>query len=108
METCKLKLNPHEIPFLVTRWLYNFQPTEDSVALNPDAIQRIRNAAGELATAFADLGVFGTRNMVRLKDPFYFIHDIVTVLTCESHDSRNWKLVEPLNYLTPVHLTKTS
>jgi hypothetical protein len=55
------KLDPSELPFLVTHWLANFDtPTSES----QDAVQRIRDAASEMASAFSQLGLFGTLHPV--------------------------------------------
>jgi hypothetical protein len=57
-----------ELPFLVTHWLSNFQASSSSTNANtntnPDALQRIHQAAAEMASAFSDLGAFGTANQV--------------------------------------------
>lgn len=54
-----------EIPFLVTHWLANYNvglPGKESNVVNPDqeaALDRIRKAASDIASAFAVLGAFG-------------------------------------------------
>jgi hypothetical protein len=55
------KLNPSELPFLVTHWLSNFQAGDGK----DDALRRIHEAASQMASAFTDLGMFGTANQVR-------------------------------------------
>lgn len=52
-------INPSELPFLVTHWLSNFDGDE-----NNEAVKRLRSAASEVASAFSDLGAFGTSNNV--------------------------------------------
>lgn len=56
------------LPFLVTHWLANFESGGGS---NSDeeqrAIDRIRNASAEIASAFASLGAFGTTIRVGFK-----------------------------------------
>lgn len=57
------RLNPSELPFLVTHWLSNFQTGLHGD--NHDAVRRLHDAASQLASAFSDLGMFGTANQVR-------------------------------------------
>jgi hypothetical protein len=57
------KLNPAELPFLVTHWLSNFHASNEDAA-NDDAVRRLQDAASQMASAFTDLGVFGTANKV--------------------------------------------
>lgn len=66
-----------DLPFLVTHWLssYAAQGTDydsekpdamdiDDSAVKKQAVNKIRNAASELASAFATLGAFGQRRSV--------------------------------------------
>lgn len=53
-----------ELPFLVTNWLANYRsPSGDAGC---EAEKRIRDAAAELASAFASAGAFGTRTTVSI------------------------------------------
>jgi hypothetical protein len=61
-----------ELPFLVTHWLANYEaanPDGDRDRGREDAIQRIRSAASEIASALSVLGAYGTTNMVSLLVP---------------------------------------
>jgi hypothetical protein len=51
--------NAAEIPFLVTHWLANYE-TKEKKEEHQDAIQRIRKATSDIASAFASLGAYGT------------------------------------------------
>ena len=56
-----------ELPFLVTHWLANYQPIpldESRDRQRDDALQRIQNAASEIASAFAVLGAYGMSHLV--------------------------------------------
>lgn len=56
-----------ELPFLVTHWLANYEPSAVNGPLDlqrDDARQRIQNAASEIASAFAILGAYGTSHHV--------------------------------------------
>lgn len=51
------------LPFLVTHWLANFERDKSGVNDNEErqrALERIRNASAEIASAFYSLGSFGT------------------------------------------------
>lgn len=57
------------LPFLVTHWLANFGSgnggsSEDNEERR-QAIERIRNAGAEIASAFSTLGAFGVTRPVR-------------------------------------------
>lgn len=63
-----LTLNRHdgidlapELPFLVTHWLANFSLGTQNIQhdKNSDALNKIRKAAEDLASAFVDIGAFG-------------------------------------------------
>lgn len=56
-------IDSSELPFLVTHWLSNF-PESTSNNNSHEAIQRLRQAAADMAAAFSDLGAFGTTNQV--------------------------------------------
>ena len=56
------KLDSSELPFLVTHWLSNFQTGNDGD--NHNAVRRLHDAAQQMASAFSDLGMFGTANQV--------------------------------------------
>ena len=58
-----------ELPFLVTHWLHNFNPNENGQEGNSSkensrekqlALERIRKATSELASAFTSLGAYGS------------------------------------------------
>lgn len=52
-----------ELPFLVTHWLANYRELEDQGAgdrKRDEAMERLRNAASEIAAAFSSLGAYGT------------------------------------------------
>jgi hypothetical protein len=51
--------NAAEIPFLVTHWLANYE-TKEQKEEHLRAIQRIRKATSDIASAFASLGAYGT------------------------------------------------
>lgn len=70
--------NGTELPFLVTHWLQNFDPSASigdrllgpSPATSEDrakqvALERIRKATSELASAFTALGAYGSFSTVR-------------------------------------------
>lgn len=64
-------IDASELPFLVTHWLSNFQASSSSNSnsnsnINQEALQRIHQAAADMASAFSDLGAFGTANQVSL------------------------------------------
>ena len=57
------QLDPSELPFLVTHWLSNYRRQRQSNLTgnnSEEALQRLQTAANEVASAFADLGVFGS------------------------------------------------
>jgi len=70
METSETdqKLHPSELPFLVTHWLSNYQnlSTDDC---DKNALDRIHQAASEIAFAFRDLGAFGTTDVPSILTP---------------------------------------
>jgi hypothetical protein len=83
---------PHELPFLVTHWLANYDGTTTpatstsaitaapSEAERQEAMTRIRRATSEIASAFATLGAFGTTMRVRfLCLPLATADDVVTL-----------------------------
>ena len=47
-----------ELPFLVTHWLANYNISNNDNN-NAEAVERIRRASAELASAFSFLGAFG-------------------------------------------------
>ena len=52
-----------EIPFLVTHWLANYEKSKSTGSGDEKekaAMAKIRNAASEIASAFATLGAYGT------------------------------------------------
>ncbi len=52
-----------EIPFLVTHWLANYEKSKSTASGDEKqkaAMAKIRNAASEIASAFATLGAYGT------------------------------------------------
>lgn len=54
-----------ELPFLVTHWLANYQESgEGDPQDRKEAIERLRNAASEMACAFSALGAYGTSTRV--------------------------------------------
>jgi hypothetical protein len=56
-------VNQADVPFLVTHWLANYegQNKEEKEDLQrKEAMERIRKATSEIASAFASLGVYGT------------------------------------------------
>jgi hypothetical protein len=64
-----------ELPFIVTHWLQNYNPDanrdERSFSAVPEdavkkaALERIRKATSELASAFTALGAYGSFTVVR-------------------------------------------
>jgi hypothetical protein len=60
------KLDPSELPFLVTHWLSNFHTGNDGD--KDDAVRRLHEAASQMASAFSDLGMFGTANQVSVSE----------------------------------------
>ena len=91
-----------DVPFLVTHWLGQFGKKNDQGRRNQDqaeALQKIRLATAEIASAFSTLGAYGTVNPVRhssryletsgkLFDSFFpvhifanmFLHDLVCII----------------------------
>eukprot|EP00980_Cylindrotheca_fusiformis_P006269 scaffold1340_cov122-Cylindrotheca_fusiformis.AAC.12 len=55
-------IDKKDIPFLVTHWLANYSaaPADDDKDKNQEAIQRIRKATSDIASAFASMGAYGT------------------------------------------------
>jgi hypothetical protein len=59
--------NAEEIPFLVTHWLANYKSKATEGEEGPEheqAMQRIRKATSEIASAFSSLGAYGTSYQV--------------------------------------------
>lgn len=58
------RINQEDIPFLVTHYLANFHKEEHKESsLDPErkeALDRIRRATNEIASAFSTLGAYGT------------------------------------------------
>lgn len=76
-----------ELPFLVTHWLANYrvlggQGTGDRQ--RDEAIERLRNAASEMATAFSAVGAYGTSSLVSAAAPS---SPLVTPTSCGASDS---------------------
>jgi hypothetical protein len=104
------KVNPSELPFLVTHWLSNFQARHEE-GDNDDAIRRIHDAASQMASAFSDLGMFGTANKVRgvltLVLRHASKHPVLIILS--SHNSLCSRLViTARKILRSLHRTKIS
>jgi hypothetical protein len=65
-------INSSELPFLVTHWLRNYSSQIDhdgncssaGAAGKHAALERIKKATGELASAFSSLGAFGSSTAV--------------------------------------------
>jgi hypothetical protein len=59
---------PQDIPFLVTHYLANFAKQGGAAAAtagaDPEALEKIRRATNDIASAFASLGAFGTTTKV--------------------------------------------
>lgn len=69
------KVDPSELPFLVTHWLSNFQ--HSSYKPNESGpLNQIKKAASELALAFEELGSFGKTNLVCLLQLCLQFHDL--------------------------------
>lgn len=68
-EIVQSRPSPSELPFLVTHWLSNYQiprPSGDDQVdrRQEEALERLRQAASQVSSAFADLGSFGVSNVV--------------------------------------------
>ncbi|KAL3920258.1 MAG: hypothetical protein SGILL_003351, partial [Bacillariaceae sp.] len=99
-----------ELPFLVTHWLANYGSNSDdpTVGTNSarsqderqEAMERLRLATSELASAFSTLGAYGTT--FRVSSPYNFVFDLRYSLTMFEKKKKT-RLIANLSLVSVPH-----